>query len=219
MKIVCLSDTHMLHNHIEVPDGDVLIHAGDMTNFGTIAEIYQVAEWMRTLPHKHKLIICGNHEREIYKSLGEKEAVKTMEALFSGVAEFIHERTFEIDGIKFYGQSKTPEFFDWGWMYKGGQEALDIWARMPYDIDVLVAHGPPFTFADLCVDYQTKKYKRVGCPEQLEVLKKIKPKLLICGHIHYSQGIYLTDFGTTIVNASICTEEYKPENKPIVINI
>ena len=35
MKIVCLFDTHELHRDVEVPDGDLLIHAGDITFFAT----------------------------------------------------------------------------------------------------------------------------------------------------------------------------------------
>jgi hypothetical protein len=31
MKIVCLSDTHNCNEQITVPDGDILIHAGDAT--------------------------------------------------------------------------------------------------------------------------------------------------------------------------------------------
>jgi hypothetical protein len=29
MAIVCISDTHELHREVEVPAGDVLIHAGN----------------------------------------------------------------------------------------------------------------------------------------------------------------------------------------------
>jgi len=37
MKIVFISDTHGLHGDMlhPIPEGDVLIHAGDCTNMGT----------------------------------------------------------------------------------------------------------------------------------------------------------------------------------------
>ena len=61
MKIVCLSDTH--HNYdMEVPEGDVLVHAGDFSSFGQSIEISQFARWLKEQPHKHKLFIWGNHE-------------------------------------------------------------------------------------------------------------------------------------------------------------
>jgi hypothetical protein len=31
MAIVCISDTHELHREVEVPAGDLLIHAGDFS--------------------------------------------------------------------------------------------------------------------------------------------------------------------------------------------
>ena len=34
LKIVCISDTHGKHRSLKVPDGDVLVHAGDITSKG-----------------------------------------------------------------------------------------------------------------------------------------------------------------------------------------
>jgi hypothetical protein len=34
VKIVCISDTHGDHRKLEMPEGDILIHAGDYTNHG-----------------------------------------------------------------------------------------------------------------------------------------------------------------------------------------
>ena len=34
MKLVCISDTHNLHHDLKIPDGDVLVHAGDITVHG-----------------------------------------------------------------------------------------------------------------------------------------------------------------------------------------
>ncbi len=38
MKIICISDTHNLHKDLKIPDGDMLIHAGDMTFFPNFEE-------------------------------------------------------------------------------------------------------------------------------------------------------------------------------------
>ncbi len=35
MRLVALADTHSYHAALTVPDGDVLVHAGDMTRLGT----------------------------------------------------------------------------------------------------------------------------------------------------------------------------------------
>ena len=45
-----------------VPDGDVLIHCGDLTNVGKARELQSVNQWMGKLPHKTKIVIAGNHD-------------------------------------------------------------------------------------------------------------------------------------------------------------
>ena len=41
LRIVCISDTHSMTSHMSkgVPDGDVLIHAGDFTRCGHLSEV------------------------------------------------------------------------------------------------------------------------------------------------------------------------------------
>lgn len=34
LKIVCISDTHGMHRKMKIPEGDVLVHAGDITMKG-----------------------------------------------------------------------------------------------------------------------------------------------------------------------------------------
>jgi hypothetical protein len=61
IRVVCLSDTH--DNIVTtVPDGDLLIHAGDLTTDGTVDDIQRQIDWLDSLPHRHKVIIAGNHD-------------------------------------------------------------------------------------------------------------------------------------------------------------
>lgn len=64
IRIVAMSDTHSLTNHLkfEIPDGDIFIHAGDFTKCGKLEEVIEFNSWIGKLPHKHKLVIAGNHE-------------------------------------------------------------------------------------------------------------------------------------------------------------
>ena len=59
VRIVCISDTHNDDLTGQVPDGDILLHAGDMTDGGTYDELEIALGWIRKLPHKFKLIIPG----------------------------------------------------------------------------------------------------------------------------------------------------------------
>ncbi|KAJ5773692.1 hypothetical protein N7457_008588 [Penicillium paradoxum] len=61
IRVVCISDTHTLE-WPEVPDGDLLIHAGDLCNDGSVREIQASVDWLRSLPHPHKIAIGGNHD-------------------------------------------------------------------------------------------------------------------------------------------------------------
>src|SRR5262249_23486566 len=60
VRIVCMSDTH--GREVEVPDGDLLIHAGDFTMHGQLLEVVAFNKWLADLPHRYRVVIAGNHE-------------------------------------------------------------------------------------------------------------------------------------------------------------
>ena len=45
MKIVAFSDTHNLHRQTQIPEGDILIHAGDFTDRGTLDEVHDFLDY------------------------------------------------------------------------------------------------------------------------------------------------------------------------------
>src|ERR1700729_1583186 len=63
LRLVLLSDTHQLHREVEVPDGDIFIHAGDFTMFSQSMEaVADFNDWLGELPHRYKIVLPGNHE-------------------------------------------------------------------------------------------------------------------------------------------------------------
>lgn len=62
LKLVCISDTHGMHQNLKIPDGDVLIHAGDITMKGEKYQMLDFDSWLGSLPHKYKIVVCGNHD-------------------------------------------------------------------------------------------------------------------------------------------------------------
>src|ERR1035441_113914 len=63
LTIVAISDTHELHREVEVPPGDLLVHAGDFSMFSKSASaILDFNEWLGELPHRWKILVPGNHE-------------------------------------------------------------------------------------------------------------------------------------------------------------
>jgi predicted phosphodiesterase len=59
VRIVCISDTHNDDCTGSLPEGDILIHAGDMTDDGTIEELHAAYDWISALPYKVKVVVAG----------------------------------------------------------------------------------------------------------------------------------------------------------------
>lgn len=198
-----------------LPPGDVLVHAGDMCMGGQIWEIENTVEWLSKLDYKHKVLVAGNHDWPIVR--GE---VGVNYFKISGIT-YLEESEVIIDGVKFYGSPWTPRFFNWAFMKNRG-ELAEVWKRIPDDTKVLITHGPPYGVQDLTL-YPTGKPDTHAGDEELtkELLThRVKPKLHVFGHIHYSYGVYdKSMLMTTFVNAAIVNEDYEPVNKPIVIDL
>lgn len=55
VRAICISDTHGQHGQLEVPPGDILIHAGDFMHSGRrLQEIVDFDQWLGTLTYLHR---------------------------------------------------------------------------------------------------------------------------------------------------------------------
>jgi Icc-related predicted phosphoesterase len=209
MRIVVISDLHGLCRKMEhpIPEGDVLIVAGDITNCGELYQLENFNYWLSELPHTHKCIIAGNHDW-CFDNFQKSEAKSILtDCIYLENSEVI------IDGIKFYGSPISPFFMSWAFNMERGERIKKYWDAIPYDTNVLITHGPVYNILDN-IDGQ-----HVGCVDlRKRVLELPMLKVHICGHIHDAYGTKKYK-GIQFVNASICTEQYKPINKPIVIDI
>jgi predicted phosphohydrolase len=206
VRIVCLSDTHNRHAHIDVPDGDVLLHAGDATMMGRPDEIAAFDRWLGTLPHKHKILVAGNHDW-----LFQLEPPKARSLITNAV--YLEDAETVVEGLRVWGSPWQPWFMDWAFNLPRGRALADKWALVPTGIDILVTHGPPWGILDM-VD----RGENVGCADLLRELARIRPRLHLFGHIHEGYGRLERD-GTHFVNASICTVEYRPTQAPVVVDL
>ena len=210
MRIVCISDTHNCHDQINVPDGDILIHAGDATTVGNLEQIVFFDHWFSSQPHKYKIFIAGNHDwlfetdNNFARSLLDKSII------------YLQDSFVEIEGLKIYGSPWQPRFYDWAFNLMRGAEIAEKWKLIPNDTDILITHGPPHGI----LDEVPRKYfvENTGCEELRKVVETIKPKLHIFGHIHCGYG-QTEQFGVKFVNASNCDEEYNPTQPPIIVEI
>lgn len=221
-RIVAISDTHLTHekHNLEIPDGDILIHAGDATFKGRPHEIYQFAKWFGALPHKHKIFVSGNHDFLFQDNRDRAtnilfgiDSVYFPELNHNGVV-YLQDSEVTLEGLRIYGSPWQPWFYDWAFNLQRGPEIKAKWDMIPQGVDIVVTHGPPAGYGDIVPGGE-----RVGCADLLDALNRVKPKAHICGHIHLSAGTYTTDTGIKVVNASICDEAYNPTNKPIVFDL
>ena len=114
MKLVVISDTHCAEP--ELPDGDILVHCGDLTYNGTDSETKKALTWLATRPHKYKIFIAGNHE------MGWRSSTARYWKLKDHVPPliYLHDSGCEIEGIKFWGSPVQPWFYDWAFQKQRG---------------------------------------------------------------------------------------------------
>lgn len=204
MKLVLMSDTHTMHDRIYVPDGDVLVHAGDFSGRGSEEEARRFADWFNRQPHRWKVVIAGNHDVALEKdpTLGPR--------LFGDA--YLCDSEVEIEGLRFYGAPWQPEFCNWAFNVERGPAIAEKWALIPAGIDVLVTHGPPAGIGDRCSG------GHVGCYDLAAAVSRVKPRMHVFGHIHEGYGTYQQG-GIQFVNASVCTGRYEPVNAAWVVEL
>ncbi len=209
MKLTFISDTHSLHHALELEAGDILIHCGDFTNNGSLNDTENFAQFISLQDFKYKIVIAGNHDRCFEDSRrDEAERYLTDNGLI-----YLNDSGIEIEGLKIWGSPVQPEFFDWAFNKERGDEIRQHWNLIPDDTDILLTHGPAWGILD-----RVDEGENVGCLDLLESIKKIKPLIHACGHIHEAYGRYENN-GTTFVNACHVNRHYQPVNPPITMDI
>lgn len=190
IRVVCLSDTHNQLNRIDVPAGDLLIHAGDFTNEGSLDEFIDFVQCLNQLPHKYKVIVPGNHD--IIKDDFYREVFFD----YPNCIVLTNAGT-RIFNYNIYGCPALP-----------GDKYL-----IPNNTDILVTHMPPYGILDLTVHGTNE-----GSYDLLKQVNSVKPRIHIFGHIHESYGIE-QNTSTTFINAANCNLFHEPKQKPIIIDL
>jgi Icc-related predicted phosphoesterase len=211
IRVVCISDTHTLIPQ-NVPAGDILIHAGDMTNAGSVAEIQAQIDWLASLPHKEIVVISGNHDTYLdprtRPSLSEDERRGNVEwgrihylqhRRLSLTIETGSQNDDEHDGsgeetpllandqhkrrIRIYGAPQIPACGPMSVHAFQYQRGKDAWSEtVPEDADILVTHTPPKYHLDLSLP------QGLGCEHLLKEVRRVKPVLHVFGHVHWGAG-------------------------------
>ncbi|PGH17748.1 hypothetical protein AJ79_00889 [Helicocarpus griseus UAMH5409] len=220
-RIVCVSDTHGYgppDGAFKLPKGDVLIHAGDLSNQGTMSELRKTVEWMESADFEVKIVIAGNHDitldsnfyTQYWQSFHNQKQESTDECrkllLNSSIIYLDHEsaivRLSKPGGprsvFKIFGSPYTPYCGKWAFGYSS-EEAPGIWAQIPQDADIVLTHTPPSRHCD-----QNKLGFSLGCEYLRQALCRVRPRLAVCGHVHEGRG-----YDRVRWNVTAPSEEFK----------
>lgn len=216
MRICFVSDTHtktheMVHR---IHPCDVLVHCGDFTFAGKFSQVKRFAKWLNQQPAKHKIVIAGNHDLSFESHHQDYQfVIPYLENNVENV-HYLHNKSVDINGIKFYGSPYQPTFNNWAFnLPRMSYQLQYCWDEIPDDADVVVTHGPPYGVLDA-----NELGKHCGCELLRGRLEKVNPMIHAFGHIHEGHGFVLED-GVSYINASICNEKYEPVNKPIYVDL
>jgi Icc-related predicted phosphoesterase len=211
IKVACLSD---LHGHYpKVPECDLLLLGGDYCAGGDIytrlGHYHDLRRWVNAI-HLYQgatvVGIAGNHDF-LFERVG-----------YSGLPpihgwKYLQDSSFLWRGLHIYGTPWQPRFYDWAFNLDE-PELEQKWSLIPDSTDILLVHGPPRGIADFSPFGQ----EHTGSPSLLQRILEIKPKLVVCGHIHSGYGQYQIG-DTLVVSSSLVDESYLPVNPIQVVEI
>lgn len=210
-RFVCISDTHS--KSFPVPNGDVLLHSGDLTNTGTTVDFEKTMGWLKGLPHKHKIIIAGNHDLTLasdwydknwddWHYMRGKQDVATVRELVAGKDAkaagivYLQDEAYEFQAKEggrswsVYGSPWSPYFCGWAFNYHR-EDAEGLVGKFP-KVDLLLTHGPPAGIFD-----RTRSGDSPGCEALRDRLPELRPRLHLAGHIHEARGAHIHDWDPT----------------------
>jgi predicted phosphohydrolase len=118
MKLVMTSDLH--GTHPTLPDGDALLVCGDCFVGDDMLSLRRDLDWLMSQPHRHKVLVAGNHDLVLVRHLDKIPDSVT----------YLANRTVILEGVRVHGLS---------WL---GQP------RVPHGVDVVIGHRPPLGVLD-----------------------------------------------------------------------
>ena len=208
VKICAIADTHGLHEHCKLTGGDLLIHAGDITEFGTAEEVEDFLQWFARQPFTYKVFIAGNHDLYF-----EENRLHTIKKIMPENVHYLCNSGITIGGLKIWGSPVSPYFLGMAFNKHRGTEIKKVWNKIPAATDILITHTPPYGILD----------NETGCEQLTARIMQTPPRCHIFGHIHGCNGAVKTT-DTLFVNAAVVNTltdiqdtRYKIIAKPVQI--
>ncbi|PWY76323.1 Ser/Thr protein phosphatase family protein [Aspergillus heteromorphus CBS 117.55] len=231
-RFVCVSDTHAYtpsEAGFRLPAGDVLIHAGDLTNHGSAAELRKTMSWIAAADFEVKIVICGNHDVTLdpgfYAEYGAKfhgqlledprQCIEIVTEASPSIIFLRHQsalvRLIRPNGPKtifrVFGSPYSQSPGTWAYGYESA-DAVALWSSIPLDTDIVVTHTPPYSHCDSRVEGSP-----AGCEALRGALSEVRPSLAVCGHVHESRGYERVRWYPSPASSSTTTTTDTPEQQ------
>ncbi|KAI5369795.1 putative calcineurin-like phosphoesterase domain, ApaH type, metallo-dependent phosphatase [Septoria linicola] len=208
IRVVCISDTHG-HAPGEgyvLPKGDVLIHAGDLTNQGSLNEIRKAAKWLGEADFAAKIVVGGNHDLSLDPEYTLKhdsgwrvvptEAEECRQLMNDTNVVYLQHAhaTVHVPGkdvaLRVFGSPYSSDRGkqNWAFQYFDG-EAEATWKDIEANLDILITHTPPAGICDT-----SKHWQEGGCSALMKRLGQVRPSLHVNGHCHEGRGAAIIDW-------------------------
>jgi predicted phosphodiesterase len=207
IRIALISDTYNQHTNITIPQVDILIHAGNFTDDGTMEEVKNFLSWYNQQKAIYKILILGTNEYCLKKIKNTKYFFKKEETIYDILIQYptillLNNTWAKILGLTFFGTD--------------GYDSIDLDIA---NIDVLVTHFPPIGILDKNRVNKNSKIISVSCGSKhvSNMIFNKKIGLHVFGHVHKSAGYIKND--TLFVNASIVKDMRDVNNEYIIPDI
>lgn len=232
MRIVAISDLHGQFPFKQVPSGtDLLIVAGDLCpdlflngrkrqRISASKNPERQQQWFEEefIPWATKTgapdvaLTWGNHD--FCGRLYPRGAY-----LHPSGVHILTDARVTFHGVQFWFTPWSNQFMDWAWM-KPHDELAEVYAAIPTDTDVLVSHQPPYGCGDLYPDMVSGKLLHIGSSELLYRIEQVRPKKVVCGHLHGGHGRYrVADGATEVLNVAVVDEAYQLSYRPTLFEV
>ncbi|KZL75030.1 calcineurin-like phosphoesterase, partial [Colletotrichum tofieldiae] len=235
-RFVCVSDTH--NTTVKLPKGDVLIHAGDLTNQGSYSELSRAAQWLEKADFETKIVIAGNHDlaldSDFYAQHGNhlhNQGPRSPEDCISLFANsptitYLNHGSTTIrlsspsgphTSFSVFGSPYSPRNGLWAFGYDAPQHGSvgatadlpTLWDDIPLDADIVVTHTPPHAHCD-----ESRARRAAGCEALRRALWRVRPRLAVCGHVHEGRGVERVRWDLECSNTAFKEEGVERWNDP-----
>lgn len=206
----------MKHNGLKLPEGDLLIHAGDFLGWGSALELVNFTYWLEKQAPKFGTVLMtgGNHDRIVQQQPIESKAIlhRIPNLFYLQDSDFCTQ-----EEVLCWGSPWTIEFLNWAFMRRPGFHMDKAWKQIPDNTQILITHSPPKGILDKGVSNPN-----IGCEMlayRLGPEGNLRPKLHVFGHSHHSYGQVESAEGILHVNAALVNSQNWLTNPPVVLDL